>query len=202
MGIAIKEELIHYVLDVETTSERLMTITLRGRIPVTIASAYAPTAAATAEDKDTFYEALQTLTRKHRNKGILYVGADLNAKFIDPGDYDDGIGPHIFGAGQPVNREEGQGVEDNRSRLQEHLMITKSTLANTLFPKHPQGLITYRLDKTIGNTPPYDNKRYATIDYFLTHKKMEKHDTQYTQRHTGRNRHLPLPIINDYTNQT
>ena len=62
-------------------------------------------------------------------------------------------------------------MEDNRSQLQEHLIITKSTLANTLFPKQPQGLITYRLDKTIGNTPPYDSKRYATIDYFLTHNK-------------------------------
>ena len=147
-----------------------MTITLRGRIPVTVASAYSPTAIATAEDKDSFYTALKTLTRKYKKKGILYVGADLNAKLIDPGDYDDGIGPHIFGAGQPVDREESQGVEDNRSRLQEHLIITNSTLANTLFPKQPQNLITYRLDKTIGNAPPYNTKRYSTIDYFLTHK--------------------------------
>ena len=66
-------------------------------------------------------------------------------------------------------------MEDNRARLQEHLIVTRSILANTLFPKQPQGLITYKLDKTIGNTPPYDNKRYATLDYFLTHKKMAKY---------------------------
>ena len=148
-----------------------MTITLKGRIPVTVASAYAPTAIATAENKDTFYAEFSKLTNKHTKKGILYVGADLNAKFIDPGDYEDGIGPHILGVGQPVEREEGQGVEDNRTRLQEHLICTKSTLANTLFPKTPQNLVTYRMDKTIGNTPPYNTKRYATIDYFLTHKK-------------------------------
>ena len=171
VGIIIRKELKNYILDVETISERLMTITLRGRIPVTLASAYAPTAAATAEDKDNFYEAFRKITHKHKKKGILYVGADLNARLIDPGDYDDGIGPHIFGAGLAVDREELAGVEDNRARLQEHLIVTRSTLANTLFPKQPQGLITYKLDKTIGTTPPYDNKRYATLDYFLTHKK-------------------------------
>ena len=97
----------------------------------------------------------------------------MNAKLIDPGEQDDGIGPHIFGQGQHINREEGQGVEENRFRLQEYLITTKTTLANTLFPKRPQGLITYRLDKTAGNEPPYDRTKYETIDYFFTHKKME-----------------------------
>ena len=54
VGIIIKKELLNYVFDVETISERLMTVTLRGRIPITVASAYAPTAAATTEEKDTF----------------------------------------------------------------------------------------------------------------------------------------------------
>ena len=65
VGIIISKELLNYVLDVETLSERLMTITLRGKIPVTLASAYAPTAIATAEEKDNFYAALQKLTKKH-----------------------------------------------------------------------------------------------------------------------------------------
>ena len=68
VGIVIKKELANYVLDVETISERLMTITLRGKIPVTIASAYAPTAVATAEDKDNFYNALTKLTKKFKKK--------------------------------------------------------------------------------------------------------------------------------------
>ena len=58
VGIIIKKELLNYVFDAETISERLMTVTLRGRIPITVASAYAPTAAATTEEKDTFYAAL------------------------------------------------------------------------------------------------------------------------------------------------
>ena len=148
-----------------------MTITLRGTNPVTIASAYAPTAVATAEDKDNFYNALTKLTKKFKKKGILYIGSDMNAKLIDPGDGDDGIGPHIFGQDPNVNREEGQGVEDNRARLQEYLIDTKTTLANTLFPKTPQCLITYKSDKTAGNEPPYDKTKYETLDYFITHRK-------------------------------
>ena len=95
----------------------------------------------------------------------------MNAKLIDPGEQDDGIGPHIFGQGQHINREEGQRVEENRFRFQEYLITTKTTLANTLFPKRPQGLITYRLDKTAGDEPPYDRTKYETIDYFFTHNK-------------------------------
>ena len=169
MGIIIKKALSNYVLDVETISERLMTITLRGKIPITVASAYAPTAISPAEDKDKFYTSLQKLTNKHKKKGILYIGADMNAKLNDPGSYEDGIGPHIFGVGRPSDREEGTGVEDNRQRLYEYLVSTKTTLANTLFQKRPQNLITYRLDKSIGNEPPYNRTRYETIDYCITH---------------------------------
>ena len=60
----IKKELLNYVLDVETISERLMTITFRGKIPVTVASASEPTADATAKDKDNFDAELQKLTNK------------------------------------------------------------------------------------------------------------------------------------------
>ena len=66
VGIIVKKELKSYILDVETISERLMTITLRGRIPITAVSAYAPTAIATAEDKDNVYAAFKIITRKYR----------------------------------------------------------------------------------------------------------------------------------------
>ena len=93
----------------------------------------------------------------------------MNAKLIHPGDIEDGYGPHIFGQGQKV--EEGQGVEDDRYRLQEYLIRTRTVLANTLFHKQPEQLITYKLDKTLGDAPPYTKTRYDTIDYIITHRK-------------------------------
>ena len=54
---------------------------------------------------------------KHKKKGLLYIGSDMNAKILDPGDYhEDGIGSHILEARQ-TKREEGKGVEDNRTIL-------------------------------------------------------------------------------------
>ena len=54
VAIVIKNGLRNYIKDIETIHERLMTLTRSGQIDVTIVAAYAPTAIATAEDKDNF----------------------------------------------------------------------------------------------------------------------------------------------------
>ena len=79
----------------------------------------------------------------------MYIGADNILTF-----------PHIL--------REGEGLEDSRYRLQEYL-ITNTILTNTVSPKQPQELLTYKLDKTAGNCPPYEKQPYDTIDYFISH---------------------------------
>ena len=115
--------------------ERPMTLTLSGQIDVTIVAAYAPTAIATAEDKDKFYNKLCTISSKYKKKGLMYSGADLNAKRLHPGDGTEGIGPNILTS--PHTLREGEGVEDSRYRLQEYLIHTNTILTNTVFPKQP-----------------------------------------------------------------
>ena len=169
MGIIIRNDFKNYVTDIDTINERLMTLTLKGKIDVTLIAAYAPTAIAPAEEKDNFYELLTKETNKYKKKGIMYIGSDLNAKLIHPGELEEGYGQYIFKEGPPVS--EGQGVEDNRFRLQEYLLKTKTVLANTLYPKKPEQLITYKLDKASGNGPPYIKGKFDTIDYIIVHKK-------------------------------
>ena len=50
----------------------------------------------------------------------MYVGADLNAKRLHPGDGTEGIGPNRLTS--PHALREGEGVEDSRYRLQEYLI--------------------------------------------------------------------------------
>ena len=71
MAIVIKNELRNYIRDIETIDERLMTLTLSGQIDVTIVAAYAPTAIATAEDKDKFCITLCAISSKYRKNGLM-----------------------------------------------------------------------------------------------------------------------------------
>ena len=68
VGIIIRNEMRSAVHDVETISERFMTLTLNGKIPITIVAAYAPTAIATAEEKDTFYDKLAEVSKSHKKE--------------------------------------------------------------------------------------------------------------------------------------
>ena len=62
----------------------------------------------------------------------MYIGADLNAKLLHPGDGTAGIGPNILTS--PHILREGEGVEeDSRYRLQDYLIHTNTILANTVF---------------------------------------------------------------------
>ena len=167
--IVIRNELRNYILDIETISARFISVKTRGRIPITFLSAYAPTADTDTPEKDSVYEKLTTIANQHKKKGILIVGADMNAKLLQAGEGpEEGVGPHIFGEGHTLR--EGKGVEDNSDTVLDFLTQTQTTLTNTLFQKLPQHLITYKLDKTAGNQPPYTNGRYDVIDYTIAHK--------------------------------
>ena len=63
--IVISNWLRNYIVDTEPISARLMAITLRGKVPIHIVSAYAPIADASTEEKDVFYEALKKQINKH-----------------------------------------------------------------------------------------------------------------------------------------
>ena len=94
MAIVIKQnELRNYIKDIEIVDERLMTLTLSGQIDVTIVAAYAPTAIATAEDKDKFDNTLCTITTKYKKER---TDAYRCRSQRETGDGAEGVGPNIL----------------------------------------------------------------------------------------------------------
>jgi hypothetical protein len=90
----------------------------------------------------------------------------MNAKLIEAGDADeDGIGLFVFGTGQAIG--DGDGVEENRSMLQELFVDTNMLLANTYFCKQPSEHITYTLDKQARTEAPSTKGRFEVIDYII-----------------------------------
>ena len=167
VGIIIKNELRNYVVDVEPISERMMVLTLRGKITLYIISAYAPHAGIDYETKEQFHQLLREQIKKRRKQGMVIVGADMNTKFREPGTIEEeGVGPYIFGQGTEI--EEGAGVEESRNLLKETLIDTNTLLINTYFKKVPEQQITYKLDKQAGTQPPWTKGRFDVTDYIMT----------------------------------
>ena len=100
----------------------------------------------------------------------------------EPGDtLEDGIGQHVFGAGEE-EEEEGPGIEESRHLLQDFLCTNRLTLANTLFHKQPAYLITCTLDKAARLEPPYNDNRFSTLDYFMV-QQIWKHSVKDVDSH-------------------
>ena len=100
VAIVIRNELRNYMLDVEDINERLMIMTLRGKIPLHAISAYAPIAAAKYETETVFHDQLRADVKHRQKKGMTIRGADMNTKLRteDQGAIaEEGIGQHILG---------------------------------------------------------------------------------------------------------
>ena len=105
------------------------------------------------------------------------------------------IGPHVFGQGEEV--DEGIGVEENRQQLQDLLLTNRLVLANTLFYKQPEGLITFKLDNTAKFEPPYNRQIFATIDYTIIQQKWKDNikDTYSDMRSGIDTDHFPVTSV-------
>eukprot|EP00975_Prorocentrum_lima_P050164 10503707-Prorocentrum_lima.AAC.1 len=66
--------------DIEPVSDRIMRATFDAPAPITIVSVYAPTAAASTQEKDHFYDTLSEVVDKWRNRGPVYIMGDWNAR--------------------------------------------------------------------------------------------------------------------------
>ena len=66
VAIVVSNEFRNYVIDVEPMNHRIMSITLRGTVPLRILSVYAPTAQAEERTKTDFYKTLKETMRRDR----------------------------------------------------------------------------------------------------------------------------------------
>ena len=125
------------------------------------------------EEKDNFYDQLRSSVNAGKKKGMVIIGADMNARILEPGSNpSDGIGPYVFGSDTPTIKE-APGVDDNRQLLQDFLIRTNTTLTNTYFKKRPEHQITYRVDKSARTEHPYTKGRFDVIDYIIVHKRWQ-----------------------------
>ena len=148
VGIVIRNELLHYVDDIQPLGERLMSIKLKAIVPVYIFTAYAPTAMAEERDKDRFYKELETETQLIINKGILITQGDFNARIRGRISEDETVvGNYTLDARGNTDLDMTDAVLDNRNRFVGYAMETQQMIMNTCFYKRGEYLITYKEDK-------------------------------------------------------
>lgn len=105
--------------------------------PVKIINAYAPTAEALPEDKDTFYDALTDITGRHLQHKKTIILGDFNArvhKRVD--ESEEGIGMHTFAREDPRLNTQSEEAADNRHRFIGYLQAFELLALNTHYRKH------------------------------------------------------------------
>ena len=81
VGVVMTDKTEKCLLAWEAVSERIVTATFRSKVcKLIIVSVYAPTNDASDEEKNEFYESLQSTLNKINRRDIVIVAGDLNAK--------------------------------------------------------------------------------------------------------------------------
>ena len=124
-------------------------------INLNIVQVYAPTNEAEDEDKEDFYNRLQSILTKLPNKDINIVMGDLNAKVgEDNRNYEQVMGKHGLGA-----------VNDNRDRLLACCVYNKLAIGGTVFPHK-------KIHKATWVSP--DGQTENQIDHFCISRKFRR----------------------------
>ena len=82
VAVVIRNELRNYINDVEPISDRMIKLKLKGVVLLTFLGAYAPTALATDATKQSFYKTMREQICKEKNKGLLALNGDFNARIL------------------------------------------------------------------------------------------------------------------------
>ena len=151
VAVAVSQRMQDGVTEVSRVTDRLMSIKLQtGKTTFRIVSCYAPQTGCTDEEKDEFWETLDTHLRNVSPDELLVIGGDLNGHV---GQDNDGFGQAHGGHGYGTRNDDG-------TRILECAEANDLVVANTFFPKRPSHLITY--SSSIRNTQ---------IDYFLLRRR-------------------------------
>ena len=98
VGIVISNKQTQHIKDIEPISDRLMYITLKGNLQITIINTHIPAADRPQDEKYDIYKQISQLLRKRKNKGPTYLAGDMNAR-IQKAQTDEEsryIGEHTF----------------------------------------------------------------------------------------------------------
>ena len=140
VGIILHSEWQDKILEVKRKSDRVMSIKLVvGKRMLNIISAYAPQTGCSQEEKEHFYEEMESLLRQIPGPENMWIGADLNG--------------HVGGTRTGFGREhEGNEGEE----ILQFAQANDLGVVNTFFQKKMGRLITYM-----------SGRRRSVIDYIL-----------------------------------
>ena len=135
VGILMRQELAENVIEVERFCDRIMRIKMvLGRAIYHVFSVYAPQAGRPTVEKDDFREKLEDILAAINDEEGVIIGGDLNCHLgTDNTGYEEVMGLYGYG----VQNEDGVALLDVCKN--HHLKV-----ANTIFRKAPEKLITYK----------------------------------------------------------
>ena len=155
VGIILHRKWQDNILDLKQKSDRVMSIKLVvGKRMLNIISAYAPQTGCSQEEKEHFYEEVESILRQILGQEDMWTGADLNG--------------HVGGTRTGFEREHGgNSWGDRHAEGEEILQFAQAYdlgVVNTFFQKKMEHLITYK-----------SRGRRSVIDYILIrHNKISK----------------------------
>jgi exonuclease III len=139
------------VLGYNPISDRVITIRISGKpVNITFIQAYAPTAAAEEDERESFYSTLQQAIEDTPKGDILIIMGDMNAKV---GECEASVSTGNFGLG--IRNEAGE-------RLIEFCEVNNMKIMNTVFKQHRRRQYTW--------TSP-DGRHRNQIDYIIIHNR-------------------------------
>ena len=143
------------ILEIKRISDRIMTMKLvSGNTMLNIFSVYVPQVGCSQQEKDQFYENLESEMRRIPLHEELVIGGDLNGHVgKDRTNFEMEHGGHGYGQQNP----EGESI---LSFAQAYNLV----VANTYFQKKDEHLITYK-----------SGDRCSTVDYIITRREKLKH---------------------------
>lgn len=170
-GVAfiINNKWTQYIEDVEPYTDRLMTITLNAKLPLTIINTHIPHAERPDTEKDDAYRNLDIAFRKQKNKGPTFVVGDFNARLLEARsnwerEY---IGRNTFEPETASIRSLSEGQTHNIDLLVLFACEHSLKVSNTMFYKNKNKLATYKKPETT-LTDPVTRPHYEQLDYILT----------------------------------
>ena len=157
VGLCLSKRARRAMIKFEPIDERLLIVRMAGKwFNITIIVAYAPTNEAAEEEKDAFYERLQTCIEQAPKHDLLITVGDMNAK----------VGREVDVFQQAIGRESLHTVSnDNGIRLASLACTTNLVIGGTLFPHKD-------IHKQTWNSP--DGTSHNQIDHILVNHRFRR----------------------------
>ena len=171
VGIVVENKYVQYIEDIEPINDRIIRMTLNGKMPVTILGIYLPQAGRPEEEGELIAKQVDREIKKWKAKGPLYILGDMNARIqrAEGRREKEHIGKYTFEP-ETASSNRSEMVQKNRTRLINLCQTHGLRIMNTMFKKEKEKLATYAevgtpawWPKTIGY--PYG---FEQLDYILT----------------------------------